>query len=264
MKLSRTASAAFSLVELSIVLVILGLLTGGILAGQSLIRASELRAVSVEYGRYVTATQSFRDKYFGYPGDFNQATRYWGRLNSNADCVTSTGAAVATPGACDGDNNGHVDSAGGGNASGEMFQFWKHLANAGLIEGSYSGLSGSSTYMVTDGTNVPRSKLSGGDWTAWYLGIQAGDARTYAMDYGNAFIFGSNNNGDLNLKAILKPEEAWNIDKKMDDGMPGSGRVIALYWNNACATAASDADYTSPYNLSNTSLQCVLYFVKAF
>lgn len=59
---------AFSLVELSIVLVILGLLTGGILAGQSLIRAAELRAVSTEYSRYITATQSFRDKYFAVPG----------------------------------------------------------------------------------------------------------------------------------------------------------------------------------------------------
>ncbi len=51
----------FSLVELSIVLVILGLPTGGILAGQSLIRAAELRSVSTEYNRFVTATQSFRD-----------------------------------------------------------------------------------------------------------------------------------------------------------------------------------------------------------
>lgn len=61
---SLSRKRGFSLVELSIVLVILGLLTGGILAGQSLIRAAELRAVSTEYSRYATAVQSFRDKYF--------------------------------------------------------------------------------------------------------------------------------------------------------------------------------------------------------
>lgn len=63
----------FSLVELSIVLVILGLLTGGILAGQSLIRAAELRSVTTEYGRWVTAMHSFRDKYMAIPGDMRDA-----------------------------------------------------------------------------------------------------------------------------------------------------------------------------------------------
>src|SRR6478736_3210874 len=92
----------FSLVELSIVLVILGLLTGGILAGQSLIRAAELRAVGTEYGRYATATQTFRDKYLALPGDFKDATRFWNRLNSNADCVTSSSTTVGSPGVCDG------------------------------------------------------------------------------------------------------------------------------------------------------------------
>ncbi|MFM9890490.1 MAG: type II secretion system protein, partial [Rickettsiales bacterium] len=73
----------FSLVELSIVLVILGLLTGGILSGQSLIRAAELRSVSTEYNRYVTAVQTFRDKYFALPGDMTNAQSFWG---SSANC----------------------------------------------------------------------------------------------------------------------------------------------------------------------------------
>ena len=50
---------AFSLVELSIVLVILGLLTGGILAGQNLIRAAELRSVITEFKTYQTAVMTF-------------------------------------------------------------------------------------------------------------------------------------------------------------------------------------------------------------
>ncbi|MGB1540395.1 MAG: prepilin-type N-terminal cleavage/methylation domain-containing protein, partial [Rickettsiales bacterium] len=67
------SKAGFSLVELSIVLVILGLLTGGILGGQSLIRAAELRSVSKEYEKYQTAINIFKDKYFALPGDFNNA-----------------------------------------------------------------------------------------------------------------------------------------------------------------------------------------------
>ena len=138
---------AFSLVELSIVLVILGLLTGGILTGQSLIRASELRSVTTEYQRYITATQTFRDKYFALPGDMNNATRFWG--DDNAACAD---AAIpnGTPGTCNGNGNGGLEWAGA-SATGERFQFWKHLSLAGVIEGTYSGLAGSNA----SGLRVP-------------------------------------------------------------------------------------------------------------
>ncbi len=58
----RSCSLGFSLVELAIVLVILGLLAGGVLSGQSLIRAAELRSVIAEYQRYYTAVKIFNDE----------------------------------------------------------------------------------------------------------------------------------------------------------------------------------------------------------
>ena len=70
----HTDQRGFTLVELSIVLVILGLLVGGVLSGQSLIRAAELRAVSTEHSKFVTAMNSFRDKYFAAPGDMKPPT----------------------------------------------------------------------------------------------------------------------------------------------------------------------------------------------
>ena len=87
---------AFSLVELSIVLVILGLLTGGILAGQSLIRAAELRSVTNEFQRYIVATQSFRDKYFAAPGDITDAHRFWTSAGGNGANAACQGAATST------------------------------------------------------------------------------------------------------------------------------------------------------------------------
>ena len=86
------ARSGFSLVELSIVLVILGLLTGGILAGQSLIRAAELRSVATESQRYMAALNSFRDKYFALPGDMANATAFWGAQNATpATCHGAQG-----------------------------------------------------------------------------------------------------------------------------------------------------------------------------
>lgn len=63
------ANRAFSLVELSIVLVILGLLTGGILTGQSLIESATMRRQLADIATLQSATLSFRDKYMAIPGD---------------------------------------------------------------------------------------------------------------------------------------------------------------------------------------------------
>jgi prepilin-type N-terminal cleavage/methylation domain-containing protein len=257
----------FSLVELSIVLVILGLLTGGILGGQSLIRAAELRSISTEVQRYTTAVHTFRDKYFQLPGDFRDATRFWGRLNTNADCVTNSAAAVnATTGTCDGNGDGlPIHNSSAATASAENLQFWRQLALAGLIEGTYTGVIGASAAEVTGGTNLPRAKLSSG---VWWMNSDGGvnplsGANIYTANYGNYFTIGGAVSGAWPNAPILKPEEAWNIDTKMDDGRPGAGKIIARY-PGTCSDAASGTDYAAPYNLDDTALRCLLYFTQAF
>jgi prepilin-type N-terminal cleavage/methylation domain-containing protein len=90
----------FSLVELSIVLVILGLLVGGVLSGQNLIRASELRKYITLQNQYRTAISAFRDKYFALPGDMTNATAFWS-AKAAANCTNNSGAAVvAATGTC--------------------------------------------------------------------------------------------------------------------------------------------------------------------
>lgn len=260
----------FSLVELSIVLVILGLLTGGILAGQSLIRGAEIRSVSTEYSRYIAAAQTFRDKYFAIPGDMNNGTRFWGRQINQAWCVTNSAAAVATPGTCDGNGDGMINSAGAASQSAEIYQFWTQLAHAGLVEGSYSGLSGSGgTSHSVIGTNVPASRLGNAGWSMAYVTPTfAGDGNAYALDYSNHFRFGTAVATFPTHGAVLKPEEAWGIDSKMDDGLPASGTVIAYYWNNACAAANdgthANTDFAASYKLTDSTVQCALYFRKLF
>jgi prepilin-type N-terminal cleavage/methylation domain-containing protein len=69
--------SAFTLVELSIVLVIIGLIIGGVLAGRDLIRAAELRSLVSEVERYNSAVNAFKLKYNCLPGDCATATNFW-------------------------------------------------------------------------------------------------------------------------------------------------------------------------------------------
>lgn len=250
----------FSLVELSIVLVILGLLTGGILTGQSLIRAAELRSVTTEFQTYQTAVHTFRDKYFALPGDMTNATDFWGAAHSTpATCKTTASTGTET---CNGNGDGRIRTDA--TASNEWFRFWQHLANAGLIEGSYTGVGGSGgTQHAVIGTNIPASKLRNGGWSIETLGAYGGNSNIFGLDYGTLMSFGSATSASPSYGALLTPEEVWNIDSKLDDGRPATGKVVIRFWDDCTdATAATGLD--SHYLLSNNVAGCAIHFPKVF
>jgi prepilin-type N-terminal cleavage/methylation domain-containing protein len=256
--MTRNANA-FSLVELSIVLVILGLLVGGILAGQSLIRASELRSVIAEQSRWLTATQAFRDKYFALPGDMSNATSIWGK--DSTYCSSHPGS-VGTPGTCNGNGNGQL-YGGGANSTGEMYQYWKQLVLAGLMEGTYTGIGGSAGEPVI-GTNSPPAKLSPAGWSATYFdNSDSGSASMWALNDGNMFIFGGQNTGNWNSTNTLRTQELWNIDTKLDDGKPAAGKVISYGWFG-CTNGANNASFTADYALASSTIACSALFRQQF
>lgn len=250
---------AFSLVELSIVLVILGLLVGTVLSAQSLIRASELRSISNDYFRFVAATQTFRDKYFALPGDITNATQLWGVAHATpATCYATASTGKET---CDGDGNGLVNSSAAG--SNETFRFWQHLSNAGLIEGTYTGVAGSAgTTHAIIGTNVPVSRIGLAGWSVVRVGYQA-VAPYYTGEYGHVFGFGTNGaaENDYTNNPIIKAEDAYNIDTKIDDGNPFSGKVRAWKYSSRpnCVVSTDDA-----YALTSTNIGCNLLFITGF
>ena len=230
----------FSLVELSIVLVILGLLTGGILAGQNLIRAAELRAVTTEFNQYQTAVQTFRDKYFALPGDMRNAEDFWGTMSSGT-CPNATGGSGTQT--CNGNGNGIIEESGAASQSNERFAFWKHLANAGLIEGSYTGIAsvdGPADHVR--GENAPASRLSSAGWAARYWEPRVSDSRLFAGEYEHVLWVGAESSGNNGFNdAVFTPTEQWNLDTKMDDGLPAQGRLVVRDRRNGCTTTADGA-----------------------
>ncbi|MBX9726033.1 MAG: prepilin-type N-terminal cleavage/methylation domain-containing protein [Rickettsiales bacterium] len=271
---SPTASRklGFSLVELSIVLVILGLLVGGVLSGQSLIRAAELRSLTTDTQRFIAATIAFKDKYFGLPGDMSNATAYWGKDGTN--CASDTGNVDTTRGTCNGNGDGIMEFGTVNGGTGEAFQFWRQLALAGLIEGSYTGIAGpGNTINAIRGVNTPAAKPNYVGWNIQYATaasvIANATPNIYVLEYGNYFSLGAKTTSTGGFgQAYAKPEDAWNIDTKMDDGKPASGMVIAKFWNNQCSGpnsgAATNINYDASYLLTVTTPQCALFFRQLF
>jgi prepilin-type N-terminal cleavage/methylation domain-containing protein len=255
-------NSAFSLVELSIVLVILGLLTGGVLTGRSLIHAAELRSVTAEVQEFQTTINVFKGKYFALPGDMPNATRFWG---DNASECDDPSIADATPGTCNGNGDSIINRAPSADAVGEVFMVWNHLSYADLLNGTFTGMAGSSNRWDADtDINVPASDFSGACYSVtdtilaniWYFDVNYGT---------NIVQLGTANAPYAGCSAPhLIPEDAWYIDKKIDDGKPATGRVIAKFWNDSCADAGTNDEVDSDYKLSNTAQACALNFTNLF
>jgi prepilin-type N-terminal cleavage/methylation domain-containing protein len=256
----NSRKSGFSLVELSIVLVILGLLTGGILGGQALIKAAELRAIGEEYEKWHTAVYTFRDKYLALPGDMPNATQFWGAVNTggtNNNCSDPTNDVGTGTQTCNGEGDGAID------LNYEKHRFWQHLANAGLINGEFTGAAGSAgnEHSVFD-ENAPRSKYGNMGWSVGFRGTDAGNTYFFANDYGHVYYFGAQHFVSAALDPGLAPADAWNIDTKFDDGMPARGNVIAHWWG-ICTNAANQNDTDADYDLQEENPSCSLIFKKA-
>jgi len=259
----------FSLLELSIVLVIIGLIAGGIVAGSSMIRAAELRSVITDFERYRTSYFTFRDKYLAIPGDMKNATSFWGAVDGGdglgTDCTDVVGAGTET---CNGNGDGTIANTTNNNPElYEKFRAWQHLANAGLIPGTYSGFKGSAGTVdrhAEIGVNSPASKINGAGFTLHNVTLTGAvvTANTFYFEgnYGTALIFGGETPTSETTAEVLIPEEAWNIDTKIDDGKPGLGRLVSREEETNCNTTAIHT--TAEYDLTQDAIACSLIMKK--
>lgn len=200
----------------------------------------------------------------GLPGDMTNATAFWGAAHATpATCITTLGTGTQT---CNGNGNGIIGNAGGEGsdpANNERFRFWQQLVNAGLVNGSYTGIgSAGGESQATIGINVPAAKLTNSGWTP-VRGSPVTDeanANTFVGRERNVLIIGAQAAANANRpthEAALKPEEAWGIDLKIDDGKVGVGRVTGRKGLSSCHIWSGTAA-TAEYNLTNNTIQCSL------
>ena len=116
----------FTLIEIAIVLVIIGLLLGGVLKGQELITGARVRNLISQQDGIKAAFFGFQDRYRALPGDYAAAS-------------TNIAGVVVT-----GNGNGRIE-AGGAGAIHEEILVWNHLTAAGFLNGSYTMANSSVT-----------------------------------------------------------------------------------------------------------------------
>ncbi|MGE3714278.1 MAG: type II secretion system protein [Alphaproteobacteria bacterium] len=185
-------TSGFTLVELSIVLLIVGLIVGGIVMGQALIHTAEINQQVRQLQEYEVAVFTFRNKYAALPGDMRDATAIWG---ANASCPVHV---VGGDGTCDGNGDGRVFSM----ALLESLYFWDHLVHANLIPYDMNDIS-------ADGQPNLKLFLSYATAMTYITGLVNGLAVSWQITALNDSI-----------------EDMYRVDLKIDDGTPNGGRMV--------------------------------------
>ena len=213
----------FTLIELSIVLVVIGLIVGGIMTSQSLMHAADLRSQVAQFTRFSSALHTFQVKYGVIPGDMTSA-------NANTFGLPASG----------GNENGVLNDSSGNfpafAVQDEPEYFFFQLYAAGLIQERC-------IYVVSHvviGEQFPQAIIGKAGITGYsnsngklvyYWGL-------YASNTLNVSNIGSISSG----WGVVSSNDASSIDGKMDDGIPNTGRVISVQAGSGRPLAGSAAD----------------------
>jgi prepilin-type N-terminal cleavage/methylation domain-containing protein len=262
------SKSAFTLIELAIVVVVLGILVGGVLTGQSIIGSSKISSVITDIQKYKTAIRAFELEYDGLPGDFDEAEDYWGSVSGS--CLTVAGSGTET---CNGDGDKTFDYhlSGFSNSTHEPWRAWEHLSFAGIVNGEFTGISGTecnlNNYCSLPGVNIPESAFSGAGWNLLFLqSIQdfAGKRKSR-----NVMFLGNPSNDLYGHNRFFGPalttKQQKRIDDKIDDGKPFLGSITELSgtepsYTRHCTDINSN-DHSTPnavYDLEYDEPACVL------
>ncbi|MEZ5825783.1 MAG: prepilin-type N-terminal cleavage/methylation domain-containing protein [Geminicoccaceae bacterium] len=231
--LQRPDEAGFTLVELSIVLVIIGLIIGGVLKGQEMIESARVKSSMSQVEAYRAAHNTFFDKYSAFPGDFADGQA---ALGTPLGITWNSPACDGTVGQCDG--NGQLNGSG---INSETLLYWQHLAAADLI----TGVELDAAPNADHGRGLPSAPVGGGFSVAFMtsLGKQAHWVRL--------------ERGPASADGVIEGDQAMTIDRKLDDGRPGSGWIRQT--NANCIAGGGALLTTSAYEITSGS-DCRLIF----
>lgn len=233
----------FTLVELSIVLVIIGLIVAAVVGGRSLLHTTQLNTVVKDVTTIRATIDLFREKYHALPGDFSQATSFWGTAGWPDDGT----------GVFNGDGDGLYSDMNGG---GEGFEAFRHMARAGMIPGDYKWPDA----QIIPGENVYKSRIDG-------LALSMFWTNSFSFtDFRNVILLWKARNLPPDYPGALIAADAYFIDLKLDDGDANGGQVYGIgaadTWGDpspGCMEPIPEGG-TGNYLLDDTTNKCMMTF----
>ena len=253
---SRRGEQGFTLVELAIVMIIIGLLIGGILKGQELVSNARVASSVSQVKAIDAAISTFRDAYNGFPGDLLQPT------NRIPNCPTGTICGRV------GSGNGLLDvspSVADANINKETYAAYAQLSGADMLSGVRSDTP-TATAPTVDNQTYPKSNLTGGFQIGYSTGAAGQLAAATVTDAnlipraGHYLLLDNSAAATAAAgTASLTAAQAARMDNKLDDGRPNTGSVVAMGGGAGAATCASAADATGIYNERLGGNLCGLY-----
>jgi prepilin-type N-terminal cleavage/methylation domain-containing protein len=259
---SSKQPCGFTLAELAIVLVAVGLLLVSFVKGAEMIKSSRVNATISKVKQYQSALNSFRDTYAAIPGDMPVATQRISGCDQSVNCK-------------DGDGDQIVGAIGWINqlqildySNGETSLFWKHLVLSNLIT---DVAPNTPLKTVILGETNPQSPFGGGFHVVSSSGTRTPLGNNVPPLPGGLHLIATNIIDTSLLSeqkkdgALVSPITASLLDKKMDDGSASSGNVwptpfVPTGSASDVTCASMDLGYLSSANPVSKKKSCSLYF----